>query len=58
MKKQKETYSVRLTPELVKEARVLCVYQERPFSDVLEEGIREVLQKYGKTPARKAKRKP
>jgi hypothetical protein len=58
MKKQKETYSVRLTPSLVKEAKLLCVYQERPFSDVIEEGIREVLEKYEKSSTDKVKRKP
>jgi len=55
MENQKETYSVRLTPSLVKEIKLLCVHQERSFSDVIEEGLKDILKKYEKGPAKKGK---
>jgi hypothetical protein len=46
MEKQKETYSVRLNPSLVKEVKLLCVHQDKYFSDIIEEGLRDILKKY------------
>ena len=45
---QKETYSVRLTPSIVKEIKLLCVHQGRTFSDILEESLKDTLKKHGK----------
>jgi mRNA-degrading endonuclease RelE of RelBE toxin-antitoxin system len=46
MEEKKQTYSVRLTPRIVKEVNLLCVHQNRFFSDVIEEGLQDILKKY------------
>lgn len=39
------TYSVRLDPELLKELKHLCVDENRPIGELIEEGIKLLLAK-------------
>jgi len=44
----RESYSVRLKPELVRQLKHLAVDERKPVSQLIEEGIEELLRKYSK----------
>jgi len=45
----RETFSVRLNPELLIQLKHLAIDSRRPVSDLLEEGISLVLKQYKQT---------
>jgi hypothetical protein len=53
---QKETYSVRLQPQVIDTLRHLAVDQHKPLSGLLEEAILDLLHKYGRTLPAEGKR--
>ncbi len=48
MGKDRKPFSTKLDRKLLKELRHLSVELERPLNDLIEEGIKMVLFKYGK----------
>lgn len=45
---KRESYSVRLDPELIQELKHLAVDEKKPVSTLIEEGIKLLLKKYKK----------
>ncbi len=45
---RRESYSVRLDPDLIRELKHIAVDEKKPISTLIEEGIKLVLKKYGK----------
>ncbi len=45
---KRETYSVRLNPEVIKELKHLAVDENKPMSVLIEEAITLLLKKYKK----------
>lgn len=45
---KRESYSVRLDPDLIRELKHVAVDEKKPVSTLVEEGIRDVLKKYTK----------
>ncbi len=55
--KKKKMFSTQINNELLKEFKKLAIDLERPINDVLEEAIRDFLQKHGIKPKREQKRR-
>ena len=45
---KRESYSVRLDPDLIQELKHVAVDEKKPISTLIEEGMRLVLKKYKK----------
>ena len=45
---KRESYSVRLDPDLIQELKHIAVDERKPMSTLIEEGIRSILKKYKK----------
>lgn len=45
---KRESYSVRLDPDLIQELKHVAVDEKKPISTLIEEGIRLILKKYKK----------
>jgi len=45
---KRESYSVRLDPDLIRELKHVAVDERKPISKLIEEGIRLVIKKYKK----------
>ena len=45
---KRESYSVRLDPDLIQELKHVAVDEKRPISTLIEEGIRLIIKKYKK----------
>jgi predicted transcriptional regulator len=45
---KRESYSVRLDPDLIRELKHIAVDEKKPISTLIEEGIRLILKKYKK----------
>ncbi|MDH4232893.1 MAG: ribbon-helix-helix domain-containing protein [Nitrospirota bacterium] len=44
----RESYSVRLNPDLISRLKHLAVDEKKPISQLIEEGIEDLLKKYSK----------
>jgi len=54
---QRETYSVRLRPSVIKSLRHLAIEEEKPLSELLEQAIEDLLAKHAqKLPSRDQKK--
>ena len=45
---KRESYSVRLDPDLIRELKHVAVDEKKPISTLIEEGVRLILKKYKK----------
>ncbi len=45
---KRESYSVRLDPDLIRELKHIAVDEKKPISTLIEEGIRLIIKKYKK----------
>jgi len=54
----KKMFTTRLDPDLLKRLKMLAVELERPVNSLLEEGIKDLLKKYGKEPEEGKKSSP
>jgi len=45
---KRESYSVRLDPDLIRELKHIAVDEKKPVSTLIEEGIRDLFKKYPK----------
>ena len=45
---KRESYSVRLDPDLITELKHIAVDEKKPVSTIIEEGIRLIIKKYKK----------
>lgn len=43
---KRESYSVRIDPDLIQELKHLAVDEKKPISTLIEEGVRLVIKKY------------
>ena len=48
-KEPKKLFTARLDEEVVRDLKLLSVDLDKPISDLLAEGIRDLVQKYGRT---------
>ena len=49
LKETKKLFTVRLEEPVIRDIKLLSVDLDKPISDLLAEGIRDLVQKYGKT---------
>jgi predicted transcriptional regulator len=46
---KRESYSVRLRPDLIQKVKHLAVDEKKSVSQIIEEGIEDLLKKYAKS---------
>lgn len=49
LKESKKLFTVRLEEPVIRDIKLLSVDLDKPISDLLAEGIRDLVQKYGRT---------
>jgi hypothetical protein len=52
LKESKKLFTVRLEEPVIRDIKLLSVDLDKPISDLLAEGIRDLVQKYGRTQVR------